>query len=176
MTLIELFIVVAIVAIFTVGVAGIFIRMIRETAKERRQIAVREESHLVMEAFVRDLSRAETLLSVFPPVRAGDAGTTNSTGGGAPVLSLRLPARAEGESEKSMQVDYARRGEELERVVRGEGNGEVRRQVLSNSVESLILERRGGVLHVEVTCAHRPGLQRFASTLATDFFVGDRLP
>jgi len=162
--------------VFMVGVSGIFIRMIRETAKERRQIAVREESHLVMEAFVRDLSRAETLRSVFPPVRASDAGTANSTGGGAPVLSLRLPARAEGESEKSTQVDYVWRGEELERVARGDGSGEVRRQVLSNSVESLVVERHGGVLHVAVTCAHRPGLQRFASTLATDFFVGDRLP
>ncbi len=124
----------------------------------------------MMEALVRDFARAEAVLAA----ETGAVQDSDATDGAerGPVLSLRLAPSGGDPGAAGRRVDYFRRDGGIERVVRPSDAGPVRRHVLSPSVESFRVEQRGALVHVEFTCAHTPGLQRFASTLATDFFCG----
>ena len=169
-TLIELLIVVAILAFFTSAFSAIFIRIVQEWSKSNYLMEARSDSHLALEALARDFSRQGFVLEAHPPSEEDERH----------LLTLRSDGGRDGAD--AWRVDYFLRGRKLVREQssreNGSGGGQesTLSQVLARGVESLVVVRGGRLLHVDLSCARKPGKKRYASRVRTDFFIEDWTP
>ena len=157
-TLIEVMIASALLVLAAAGMMDIAVRVMREHARCSRQDVLDSETALVIEALVRDLSRAR---------KAGAASASGK------VLSLLVNLPGPGAKAVETPVEYALDGT---RILRTNAPSKTRSwdgaQVLAVNASRFVVERRGNLLRVEVICSSETRAERFESVRKTDFYVG----
>ena len=168
LTLIELLIVVAILAIMSGSILDMQVHLLRQQAKEQLEAVLADSCQSVVETLARDLGRADV---VALPAQGADGATLPAEEAGGALLRMRLPADP-GDPAGATLVEYRLRGGDLLVSRTYERPAEpALSQTMAQCIEHLTLERRGNLLCVAVQCGGRWATQDVHSDLRTEFLV-----